>query len=246
MSAVPTPTRRRRTEPLRCTGCERGVDCLGAALDEGSAAGRMSRTGLERGDHLYRMGEPSDSLYVVSGGAFKSYVVTPDGGEQVLGFVLPGDVLGIDSLTHPHFQSSAVAIAPARVCRMPAEAIRLRIGESPDFRERLTARMGREIQRLQRLLHLGRCTAEQRVAVFLLNQSAQTEGVGLAGRAQRLPMSRRDIGQFLGLATETVSRVFTRLQDSGALRCRRTSIEIRNVERLMEIARVGLPLRRGG
>lgn len=203
----------------------------------------MSRLRVQRGEHLYRMGDPMDFLYIVSGGAFKSYVISPEGDEQVLGFELPGDIMGIDSVTNPRFQSSAVAISLSLVCRMPADAIRCRIGESAEFRERLVVGMGREIRRLHRMLHMGRRSAEQRVAVFLLSQTHKLETEGFPGYSQRLPMSRRDIGHFLGLAVETVSRVFTRLQRAGALRCRRESIEICNMERLADIARDGLPAR---
>lgn len=235
------PAQRRRSEAISCAGCERATDCLGAFLDSSSAVGSLSRSVLRRGDHLYRTGDPMDFLYIVSSGAFKSYLISPEGDEQVLGFNLPGDVLGIDSVTSPRFQSSAVAIAPSHVCRMPADAIRRGVGESPEFRDRLVVRMGREIHRLTCLLHLGRRTAEQRIAAFLLSQAHKLEAEGFPGRAHHLPMSRRDIGHFLGLAVETVSRVFTRLQRGGVLRAGRHSLEIRNMERLIEVSSDGLP-----
>ena len=197
-----------------CGACPRTTKCLGHLIE---AEICHTAPHFARGEHLFQAGDAVEFLYVIRKGAVKSYRVTADGQEQIVGFHGAGDVVGVDSLAVPEFQGNAVAIQDTEVCRLPASSIRRRMAESDSFRLAVLGDLGREIQRLHRLLHLERCTAEQRVAAFLLNQLRKHGAEGAKPRVE-LPMSRAEIGSFLDLATETVSRMFTRLHERGVLR----------------------------
>jgi CRP/FNR family transcriptional regulator len=227
----------------RCRNCPRAEGCIGAELDglvgarrandENPAIGRYSR-----GSHLFEMGAQAQEVYVVRSGAAKSYHLSSDGDEQILGFHLPGDVIGLDAVASGAFASSAVALAGTEVCRLPLAAIQTRAAESAGFRRNLFDRLGREIQRLHRLLHLERCSAEQRLAAFLLGHARKLPKAGGNSSALTvsLPMSRAEIGKFLDLATETVSRMFSRLQSAGVIAVRGAEIELLDIAALQSAA----------
>lgn len=209
-----------------CGECPRRARCLGGLLVEGLSAARAQAVGvtrlvLDKGDHLFREGDKAEHLYAVRGGAVKTYVLSAGGDEKIRGFQLAEDVAGLDAVCQPQFRASARALSRSWVCRLPIGAVRERMLESGTFRDRVLIQLGREFDRLHGMLHRERCTADQRVASFLLNQlhSAQNDEI-------ELPMSRVDLARYLDLANETVSRVFTRLQTRNILRSRGSRCQV--------------------
>lgn len=207
------------TGPAPCHECARRRHCLGGLLcDDGVTDAQpnpgVHRSVLPKGQHLHRYGDRAETVAVIRSGALKTYVVSPEGEEQIRAFQLANDIAGLEAICSDTYRGSAKALSRTWVCRLPIAAVRARMLESPVFRDRLLATFGRELDRLHGMLHRERCNADQRVAAFLLAQFDAGDGSG----ALLLPMTRADLARHLDLATETVSRVFTRLQARKALR----------------------------
>ncbi len=212
-----------------CADCARRESCLGGGLSDQAA---VTRTAIDKGSHLWRVGDTVDSIYVIRGGASKTYVVSESGDEEIRGFQLANDVAGLDSLCGNTHRTNAKAIARTWVCRLPIAAVRSRMSESTEFRDRLMTRLGREFDRLHEMLHRERCTADQRVAAFLVRQ-IDAEPTQTSGPVEvELPMSRTDLARYLDLANETVSRVFTRLQNRNIMRSNGTRCQIIDADAL--------------
>ncbi|MFV2031416.1 MAG: cyclic nucleotide-binding domain-containing protein [Gammaproteobacteria bacterium] len=187
---------------------------------------------LRPGDHLFREGEEPDALYVVRSGSVKSYLITEDGEEQVLGFYLPGDVLGLDGLGNSACISSAVTLETSSICRLPFAQLSER-GCGRVYPKLISDQLAREHNLI---LMLARKDADGKLASFLWDLSRRFKQIGYAGSAFKLSMSRQDIGNYLGLVIETVSRTLTRFQESGLLGVSRRMLEIHDLEALKHIA----------
>lgn len=200
-----------------CLECARRGHCLGGALvAEALHPPQVTRGVVPKGEHLFRAGDRADTIYLIRSGATKTYVVSSEGEEEVRGFQLANDTAGLEAVCSDHYHANAAALTRTWICKLPAAAVRERVTTSPSFRDRVFASLGREFERLHGMLHRERCAADRRVAGFLLGQ-LRRQGTELDDEIE-LPMSRADLGRYLGLATETVSRVFTRLQDRGMVR----------------------------
>lgn len=173
---------------------------------------------LHAGQALFRAGEAFSHLYFVKTGAFKTVVLTDDGREQVTGFHFAGDVVGIDAISFATHPSEAVALEDTNVCAISfAQLSRLSRQVEPlqNYLQRLLAR---EVVRDQGImLLLGRMQADERVAAFLVNVSQRFKARGFSPVEFTLPMPREDIGNYLGLTLETVSRCLSRLKSAGVL-----------------------------
>lgn len=187
-----------------------------------------------RGDHLYRSGEKSHALFAVRSGALKSYCITEHGDEQVLGFMLPGELTGMDGLACGRHASASVALETSSVCELPLDQLTRLCDQLPGMHDRMMRIAGMEITTDQEMLILlGKHSAEERLASFLLSLSSRYKKRGLSADVFRLPMSRQDIGNYLGLAIETISRLFARFQDENILTVDRKLITIRERQRLI-------------
>ena len=165
------------------------------------------------GKTLVESGTPAAAIYTVRAGCLKSFTVDADGNERVRGFYLPGDIVGLDSLGGESFPATVVAVTPSQVCRIPVAAVQQLMAESPSLARRLLDRTSAELA--QALTLAGDYSAEQRIAAFLLSMR---ERLGAERGELRLPMTRRDIANYLRLATETVCRVLARLERQGQIR----------------------------
>lgn len=207
---------------VSCSECSLSSICLPIAVDVDDLE-RLDniilrgRT-LKRGAHLYRASDPFESVYAVRTGSVKSYVLSEDGDEQVTGFYLPGEIVGMDGISTARHMSSAKALESASVCEIPFAHLEELSSRIPSLQHHFFSLMSREIQ-ADRELHmlLGKKSAEDRVAALLLSISARQKRRGLRADTFLLPMSRYDISNYLGLAVETVSRIFTRMQQNGAI-----------------------------
>ena len=188
---------------------------------------------LQAGQHLYRAGDKGRSLFAVRSGAAKSYCITESGDEQVLGFTLPGELVGLDGLSDGYYTSSSIVLETSSVCEMPYEGLEDLCHSLPALNRQILRVASREISAEQQMLmQLGKRTAEERLASFLLSLSSRFSQRGLSATEFNLPMSRQDIGNYLGLAIETVSRLFAHFQEQGVLRVNRKQITIVDMGRL--------------
>jgi CRP/FNR family transcriptional regulator len=163
--------------------------------------------------------------------------------EQVTGFPMPGDVLGFDAISTGVFQCDAIALQDSEVCVVPFERLETLSRQFDGLQHQLHRVLSREIVRDNgQMLLLGKMRAEQRVATFLLNLSKQFAQRGFSSREFVLRMTREEIGNYLGLKLETVSRAFSRLQADGVIAVDQKQLRIEDLERLGQIAGAGCPI----
>ena len=176
------------------------------------------RRALERGEAAYRTGDALASLYVVRAGVFKSVAIDASGAEHVLGFHLPGEVFGLDAIGGNRHACDALALQPSRLCALPFGEVASLAASLPRLQHQLLRVFGEAGDRDR--AHIGvlaRRQALERVALFLRELSRRWQRGGEDGLCFRVPMSREDIGSYLGLALETVSRGFSRLHDDAVI-----------------------------
>lgn len=197
----------------------------------------VRREPLKKGDFLYRTGEKFRGIYALQYGAIKTYGVTLQGREQVTGFHLAGEVLGLDAIDDEVHPCNAVALEKTEVCQIPFEKLEQLSTTVPALLHNLSRVMSREILREEHvLMMLGGTTAEQRIARFILNLKQRMAQREIMGYSFRLCMSRQDISNYLGLALETVSRQFTQMQEKGILDIHNRYITILKPEELDKLA----------
>lgn len=202
-----------------CGMCEARLVSVCKAVPEadlGQLAEATTVVSFDKGEMLVREGEPSAYLFNLTLGALKIYKLLPDGRRQVLGFLFTGDFLGIGRGASYGF--SAEALTPVQLCRFPQRKFMRLLDQCPAFEREILCRASSEISSAQeQMLLLGRKTARERVASFLNGLSARAGGLGARPGHIPLPMTRTDIADYLGLTTETVSRVFTELRRQGRI-----------------------------
>jgi CRP/FNR family transcriptional regulator len=229
----------------RCDECTMIAQCLARDFEHPEADGRhdipVSPRVMHRGEHLFRAGERFDAVFLVRSGAVKTFMISETGEEQVIGFHMPGDLIGFDGIDSGVYECSGAALDTSSVCALPYERLSRLCARSRTVMSRLMRGMSRKTLRDENmLLVLGRKSAEQRMASFLLDQATHRRQQGFCGTEINLSMSRADIGSYLALAVETVSRVLTRLQDGGVITVNRNQIQIRDAQGLAEIAGAGV------
>ncbi|MBK1731130.1 fumarate/nitrate reduction transcriptional regulator Fnr [Thiococcus pfennigii] len=191
---------------------------------------------LHRGDYLFRSGERFRSLYVVKTGSVKTYAPSEEGGEQVLGFHLPGEIIGLDAIEKDHHICSARVLETSAICEIPFNRLEELTCCIPSLQHQMFRLLSKEIGHdTDMLLLLGKRNAEERLATFLVSLSRRLQRRGLSPNDFYLSMSRHEIGNYLGLAVETVSRLFTRFQDEGLLEVDRKHVQLKDLAALEAI-----------
>ncbi len=191
---------------------------------------------IHMGDHLYRSGEQFHSIYAVRSGSIKTYMVDDDGIEQVTGFFLPGEVLGFDGIGSKMHGCNVVALETSTVCEIPFNRIEELSLQISSLQHHIFELMSEQIQTDQKMmLTLSKKSAEGRIATFLLGLSQRFSRRNLSPNAMRLPMSRLDIGNYLGLTIETVSRTLSRLHKENVLDVDGREVVIKDHARLNEL-----------
>ncbi|BBI98709.1 transcriptional regulator [Ferrigenium kumadai] len=222
---------------IACSNCNLRELCLPVGLSEGEMQqldeiSHLKR-GYARGDYLYRSGDKFQSLYAIHSGSFKTQVLHEDGREQVTGFQMVGEIIGLDAISTEHHTCDAVALEDSEVCELPFDKLEALSREIPSLQRHLHKIMSREIVRDQGImLLLGSMRAEERLAAFLLNLSQRFAARGLSPTQFQLRMSRREIGSYLGLKLETISRAFSHFQEDGLISVKVRSVEILDLPRL--------------
>ena len=197
------------------------------------------RRPIQRGDHLFVAGSRFNSIYAVRSGSLKTYTLTEDGREQVTGFFLPGELVGLDAIGSGSHSCAARALETTSVCEIPYEEFETLGEHIPSLPRQLLRIMSNEMHQDQMLLMLlGKRAADERLAAFLLSLSQRFGQRGYSSNEFNLSMSRNDIGNYLGLAVETVSRLFSRLQDDGILAVRSRNVRLLDLPRLQVIGGV--------
>jgi CRP/FNR family transcriptional regulator len=239
-------TRRRLLSPSRrinisCNRCSLADLCLPRGLNQGEIdhldAVVRRRQPVRRGEYVFRVGEPAQSLYAIHSGSVKTCIPTSDGHEQILGFHLPGEVVGLDGLANEGHQCAAVAIETVHICELPLTQLEDMCHHLPGLLRRVLKLIGSETAAKHVLLMLlGKKSAEARLATFFLNLSTRFSQRGFSRREFNLGMPREDIANYLGLARETVSRIVTRFQAEGLLSVQRRGVRLHHLERLQALA----------
>ena len=224
-----------------CAQCSLRQLCLPAGIDPAELELLdqivRRRRPIARGERLFHAGDSMQSVYVARDGAFKTVAVSEDGEEQVVGFHLPGELIGLDALGSGEHRCEAVALTDANVCDVPFEQLADISAQLPSLRRQLLRVIGQSVDRDHDHLEiLVRRQANERIALFLHGLGERLRQLGQSDTRFRLPMSREDIARFLGLALETVSRGFHRLQDDGVIAVAGRRIEILDPAELLRLA----------
>jgi CRP/FNR family transcriptional regulator len=206
----------------RCSRCDIRELCLPVGLDD--AALRQldhvvrTRRRVKRGESLFHAGDPFAELFAVRVGTFKITILAYDGREQITGYQMSGDLVGFDGISTGRHQCNAIALEDSEACVMPFDGLAEIARTVAPLQLSLHRFLSREIGRDQQLmLTLGRLGAEERLAAFLVNLAERHRARGFASREFVLRMTRAEIGNYLGLTLETVSRLFSRLKREGLL-----------------------------
>ncbi|HEY6545536.1 MAG TPA: helix-turn-helix domain-containing protein [Dokdonella sp.] len=225
-----------------CARCALAHLCLAAPIDAGDLR-RLDgiikrRRPLARSEFLFREGSRHASLYVIRSGAIKTSVLLPEGDCQVLGFHLPGEILGLDGVASERHQVSAEVLEESSVCEIPFERLGEVAAQLPALQRQIYRIVSREfVREQQHPVMMGRKHAMTRLALFLHGFSERRSAHGLDPCNFELSMSRQDLANYLGLVIETVSRAFSRLQAAGVIEVDRRRVVVRDRRALTELAR---------
>ena len=229
---------------VNCGNCRLNSICLPLALESDDVKQldniiQRSKP-LQKSQHLYREGDDFQSVFAVRSGTLKAYKTTDDGREQVTAFYFPGEILGMDGISNNTHASSARALETAAVCEIPFSSLEKLSAMMPTLQRHFFQLMSREITEDQQLITLlSKNSADERVASLMLSISARNARRKLSATQFRLPMSRVDIGNYLGLTVENVSRVFSRMQKMNILSVDNKEIKILELEGLRSMANMG-------
>jgi CRP/FNR family transcriptional regulator len=224
-----------------CASCGLHQLCLPASIGDHDLP-RLDqivqvKKSLDREQALYAAGQPFRALYVVRSGAFKTSVIDSQGELQVLGFHLPGEIMGLDAIASGQHRCNAEALMKSSACEVPFGRLEAVAQELPGLQRQLMRVISREVQHDQRhLVMIGRKVALERLAIFLHSLSQRLERMRRDPHLFVLPMSRRDLANYLGLVIETVSRLFSRLAELGVIAVERRTIRILDPAKLRALA----------
>ncbi|MFZ2236126.1 MAG: helix-turn-helix domain-containing protein [Dokdonella sp.] len=221
-----------------CSTCAFSQACLDEGMDKSSLGDLhmlVEHFGpLHEGNHVFREGDRFDSIAAVRAGTVKTYVIDSDGREHVLGFHLPGEIIGLNAIDGDRYPCNAVALDTVMLCRFSFPRLSTLASRLPGLQKQLFKLMSRDIGRA--LLLAGDWSADQRMATFIIELSRRLAARGFSATRFRLTMARTDIANYLRLAPETVSRVLKRLQDEGLLSVDRREMEILDMAKLQALA----------
>jgi CRP/FNR family transcriptional regulator len=237
--SIPIQSHSRKFE-VTCGSCNLRELCLpqafsGAEIDLFERV-VYARRRLKRGEALFSAGDAFKAVYSVRSGFFKTSVVDGEGREQVTGFSMGGELLGLEGIGTGQYNGSAIALEDSEVCVLPYALIEEIAAEVPALARRLNAVLAREIVRDQGVMMLlGSMRAEQRLATFLINLSRRFTARGYSCSDFNLRMTREELGSYLGLKLETVSRLFSRFQEDHLIEVQQKHVRIVDIPGLERI-----------
>jgi len=225
---------------VACSSCNLRELCLPMGLnpEEMSKLDSVisSRRRIKRGSALFNAGDKFTSLFAVRSGFFKTCVTTADGRDQVTGFQMTGEIIGLDGIVNERHSCDAIALEDAEVCVMPFDQVEELSREFTTLQHHVHKIMSREIVRDHSvMLLLGSMRAEERLAAFLLNLVQRLHARGFSQSELILRMTREEIGSYLGMKLETVSRTFSKFVEEGIIEVKQRYVHIRNTDALRQI-----------
>ncbi|WP_293029696.1 helix-turn-helix domain-containing protein [Pandoraea sp.] len=228
------------TAALHCTSCLLRAICLpsGLSMQDAELLNTLisARRTIRRGHGLYHAGDPFENIYAVRAGSFKTQLFNPEGREQITGFQISGELLGLDGITGGRHDCDAIALEDSQVCVIPFKHLEQLSFDMPTIQHMVHRLLGAEISRERKLLMvLGNMCAEERVASFILDFSARLTARGYSSSEFNLRVTREEIGNYLGMKMETVSRIFSRFQDAGYIAMRQRLIRIVDLDGLRAV-----------
>lgn len=224
-----------------CTTCSLRELCLpiGLNAEEMDQLDELvtSRRMFTRGEFAFRMDTPFRSLYAIRSGFFKTYDLHMEGSEQITGFQMAGEIIGMDAISTERHACNAVALENSELCEIPFASLENLTRQLPALQRQFHKLMSREIIRDHGVMTLlGTMNAEERLATFLLNLSQRFAMRGYSATRFVLRMSRTEIGNYLGMQLETVSRTFSKFQESGLIHVENKALELKEMEQLRKLA----------
>jgi CRP/FNR family transcriptional regulator len=227
--------------PISCDSCSLNNVCLPSGLTSEelklleSAIDKTVR--IEKKKSLFSSNDKIDGIYAVKSGSIKSAISNLDGQEQVLEFHLPGDMLGFDAFNSGIHTCDATALEDTFLCKIPIDTFDDLCERLPGLRRELRHQVGKEIAHNQSLLlSLGQQQTDERLATFLLKISEHYQSRGFSNKEFVIPMSRQDLSNYLGMAVETLSRVISRMTETGLIKIDRRMVVISNIDKLHKLA----------
>lgn len=229
------------TQHINCNNCSISELCLPFTLnnDELNTLDDIieRKRPFHKGDKVFSDGQEMHSLYAIRSGTFKSFTVNEQGEEQITGFHLAGDLLGFDAIADSEHKSFAQALETSMICEIPYNNLDTLSNTMPKLKKQVLRLMSTEIRTDQEMLTLlNRKNAEQRVATFLVSLSERYHARGLSASEFRLTMTRSDIGNYIGLTVETISRLLNRFHKNGLIKVDGKLITILDIDELIDCA----------
>ncbi|WP_422879721.1 helix-turn-helix domain-containing protein [Paraburkholderia terricola] len=234
------PPRATARTAARCSSCAMRQLCM----PQGLSSAELSKLetlicaarSVRRGEALYRSGDRFDNIYAVRSGSMKTVMAHRDGRDQVTGLRIAGEALGLDGISDDVHACSALALEDSTVCIVPYDALKSLCRESGPMQERLHKLLGEQIVReAAQMIVLGSLSADERVAAFLLDVSERNAQRGYSSAEFNLRMTREDMGSYLGMTLETVSRTLSRFQKRGLIDTHGKRIRIVDLEGLRQV-----------
>ena len=224
---------------VACSNCNLRELCLPVGFTEQEMTKLdeivATRRQVKQGQHLFANGDPFNSLYAIRTGFFKTCVASEDGREQVTGFQMAGEIIGLDGIVSDHHNCDAIALEDAEVCVMPFANVENLSREFPVLQRHVHKIMSREIVRENgMMMMLGNMRAEERLAAFLLNLVQRLHARGFSQSELILRMTREEIGSYLGLKLETISRTFSKFSDDGIIEVKQRYVRILDADKLKQ------------
>ena len=225
---------------VRCKDCNLRELCFSHGMDDEELTNMEAVVDqpqqLHKNDFLYHDGDKTAAIYAVRSGCIKTMTESANGDEQIVGFHLPGELLGLDGFADGVYTCNAVALETSSVCELPIDKLDSLCTELPGLQKQMRRIMGKEVSNDHKLLLLlGKMTAEERLASFLLSLSSRMQERHWNGKEFNLTMPRQDIANYLGVAVETVSRLFASFQSEKIIKVDRRHISILNMGHLKSI-----------
>lgn len=229
------------SQHIHCQNCSISELCLPFSLNDKELDTLDSiidrKRPIHKGEQIFQDGEKMHALYAIRSGTFKTFTVNEQGEEQITGFHLAGDLLGFDAIAESEHPSFAKALETSMVCEIPYNTLDTLSNTMPKLKKQILRMMSVEIRADQEMLTLlNRKNAEQRLATFISSLSSRYHARGLSAAEFRLTMTRSDIGNYIGLTVETISRLLNRFQKNDLIAVEGKLITILNMDKLNECA----------
>ena len=228
-------------EATHCSTCMLSELCLpvGMSIADVSRLDELVKTRVRvpRGKALFHLGDKADAIFGIRFGSMKTQLEDATGQVQITGFLLPGEIIGLDGMMENRHISYAIALEDSEVCVINLDDIDTLAKSIPSLQTQLRRLMSKEINRSHQMVRsLGALRSEQRLATFLLNLSQRLAALGYSPNEFLLRMSREEIGNYLGLTLETVSRLFSRFSRDGLIRVQQREVLILDMPALQELS----------